>query len=450
MNRRGASRLPLAPGTARLRWSELNSTHSDLVESPVTDLAVDGIGLSIEASRTPPPESGVFPAILDISGQHVSCLAQTCHRHETGNTSSYGVRLETLAGRETMIENYLSHRFPELVPRAQVDIGAMTTLLEQSGYLGLRPGMLLSADWFRLRDANRLSRDICYRANDGSFIGHVSATRAYSRAWLGHQIATLRNHPESTECRRSLYLHVAAYATLVDGEDTVMYGYFDRSKKWHKVFFYDFVKWIDDPRSAVIVELDRFERSDPGSLTGRPEPIPGFDVATPGAEELVTATALIRAQLPFLVAETLDIHPERLVSKALHESYRGSSYSRERHLLVLRDRGRLVGLCLCETGSRELSLFNLFNTAFFFFLTGPSAPRREAQLLLLAHVRTLYAARGEHNPLIVAPPDTFDATGEPGTVLAETMGLIAKSGLSLRQYECFIKYQFGKYVDRIA
>jgi hypothetical protein len=196
----------------------------------------------------------------------------------------------------------------------------------------------------------------------------------------------------------------------------------------------------------VIADLDRFERRDPTApLPSPPDVPPGVEIGAPLAHELVVATALIRAQLPALVAETLDIHPERLVSPALHPRYATAPYTRARRVLVLRARGRLLGVALCELGSRELSLFNLFNMAFFFFAAGADAPSTAAQLALLAEVRALYARQHEHNPLIVAPPGVFDATAEEGTELVETMGLIAKSGRALRQYESFLDYHFGRH-----
>src|SRR5262249_37754625 len=152
----------------------------------------------------------------------------------------YGVSLDMGANREALVEAYLSRRFPELFDRASADPTAVHALLEQSGYLGLRPETEPPKEWFMLADTRGVSRDVCYRATDGTIIGHFSITRAYSRAWLGHQMAPLKGHPEAAECRRALSLHVAAYATLMDGENTAVLGYFDRAKPWHKIFFHDF------------------------------------------------------------------------------------------------------------------------------------------------------------------------------------------------------------------
>jgi hypothetical protein len=146
-----------------------------------------------------------------------------------------------------------------------------------------------------------------------------------------------------------------------------------------------------------------------------------------------------------LATKTLDIHPSTLQTDALHPSYRNSRYVRRREVLSLRVDGEFCGVALCEVGSRDISLFNLFNMAFVFLRTGEHAPSVAAQLALLTQVRALYTAGGEHNPLIVAPAGTLAAAQEPGTVLAETMGMILKSGRALRQYESFLNYHFGRY-----
>ncbi|HEX4336906.1 MAG TPA: hypothetical protein VH062_13395 [Polyangiaceae bacterium] len=448
INRRGAARVQLERGAASLRFSEASSQEPMLVDAEVHDLAADGVAITGTGDRALPTTG--FAALLQVGNSKIPCFARVRHERPSAGMVRYGVNLET-SRREELVGCYLLARFPELVERGLVEERTLATLLESSGYLGLREGTRPPRSWFAPAGSRGVSRDVCYRAPDGAITGHFSITRAYSKAWLGHQMATVKGHPATVECRRTLYLHVASFATLMDGEDTTVLGYFDREKPWHKIFFYDFVKWIGNPSLAVIAELDRFERETPGPVSETPARLPrGYEVGDATPEELVTATALIRAQLPELVAEALDIRPDRLASDHLHDAYRGVPLDRTRRVQVMRQNGKLAGVALCEMGSRELSLFNLFNTAFFFFRRGAEAPPTDAQLALLAHARRLYASRGEHNPLIVAPSATFDAAAEPGTVLAETMGLIAKSGRSLRQYENFIRYQFGKYTSRAS
>ncbi|HZS36708.1 MAG TPA: hypothetical protein VFF06_07780 [Polyangia bacterium] len=444
LDRRGSSRQALPPGLATVRWSAPGG-HGGLAQAPVRDLVADGVCVIAERGAALP--DGRFPAMLELEGRPILCLAERRNQRVDQDGVHYGVRLHTEAGREAMIGSYLRHRFPQLLHRGEIDRARLADLMERSGYSALRAGARPTENWFAAPGFQPVSRDVAYRAADGAVLGHMSATRVYTRTWLGHQFATLRGHAETDACRRAIYLNIASYPTLVDGEDAMLLGYFDRSKRWHKMFFFDFADWVNAPELVTIIGLDRFERA-----AGAPAPIAappafGFEVGEPDPREVIEAAALIRAQLPPLVAEALDIDPEHLASGALHPAWRATPYFRARRPLVLRSGGRLVAVALCELGSREMCLFNLFNIAQLFFAPGEHAPPLAAQLHLLSRVRALYAERGEHNPMIVAPPGTFDATREPGTVLAETMGMIAWSGRALRQYETFIKYHFGRHME---
>jgi hypothetical protein len=449
LDQRAAHRLALSGDDAVLRWSELADGDVRQGAATVDELGAEGIGFSVAPETLRSRDGSPFAATLEIDGRRIPCLAEPRYRRDTPTLTRVGVRLHTRAARGELVDAYLRRRFPQLLPRREAGAGDVVDLLDRSGYLALRPDMQPERRWFERSDDDDISRDVCFRAGDGALIGHVSFTRAYPRAWLGHQLATLRHHAEATACRRSIYLHIATYPTLVDGDQAMMVGYYDRARPWHQRFFSGFVEWLSAPELAVAYGLDRFERN-----TRAPAPMlprtAAVDVHAPAGDELVQAAALVRGQLPPLIAEVLDIHPERLISSQLNGHYEATRYERGRHVLVLRERGEFVGVALCEIGSRELSIFNLFNMAQIFVATGRSRPSIAAQLQLLSAVRALYAARGEHNPMIVAPPGTVDAAMEPGTFLAETMGMIAWSGRALRQYENFINYQFGAQLSAIG
>ena len=448
LDQRAAQRLALDAGEATLRWSEVLDGDLRSSHAVVEELSSEGVGFTVARDEGAPPPPSAFPAMLEIDGRRIHCLGETRYLRHSDARTRCGVRLHTRAGRGDLVDAYLRHRFRQLLPRREADPDRVYELLERSGYLSLRDDMRPPRDWFARRDDDAISRDVCFRSSDDALIGHVSFTRAYPRAWLGHQLATLRHHAEATACRRAIYLHIATYPTLVDGDDAMMVGYFDRGRPWHQRFFSGFVDWLAEPSLAVAFGLDRFERStreEPVAVTAS-----GAEVGPPRPEELADAAALVRAQLPPLLSEVLDVHPERLGAAHLNDDYHGTRYQRGREVLVLRVRGRVAGVALCETGSRELSIFNLFNMAQLFVLGGVHAPSTAAQLQLIGAVRALYAARGERNPMLVAPPHTLDAAREPGTFLAETMGMIAWSGRALRQYENFINYQFGKQLEPVG
>lgn len=442
LDRRAAERLPVADPTAQLRWSVSVAGVERTAEAPIQDLGHEGVGIVVSQETDPLPAANEFRATLRIRGQAIECMAEARHAQRLSGRTRYGIRLKALLNRDGCLDAYLSQRFPQLVDRRTLDPEQVYELLQRSGYLALREGVAPARRWLARQDDGAISRDVCFRDHAKRLIGHVSFTRAYGKAWLGHQLATIRPHEEAIACREAIYLHIATYPTLVDGDDAMMVGYFDRSRPWHQRFFSGFARWVDSPDLAVTIGLDRFERRHPGRMEAVVDPHVSVRAASP--EDLIGAAQLVRTHLPSLIADALDVRPECLTTSTLNPSYEGTRYHRGRVALVLHVHHRLAGVALCEIGSRELSIFNLFNMAQVFLAKGAEAPANDAQLALLAAVRGFYAARGVDDPIIVAPPGTLKAELEPGTFLAETMGMIAWSGRGLRQYESFVRYEFGK------
>jgi hypothetical protein len=254
----------------------------------------------------------------------------------------------------------------------------------------------------------------------------------------------LRDHEESAACRLALYQQLALHPHLADGDSGHLVCYFDQQKKWHQQFFGRFVDWVADPSLVHATGLDRFE------LALRPPTAPadGVEVRLAEREDLVAATALVRSQLPELLARAWDVHPERLTSKALHDDYASTPYERGRRALVLSVDGQLQGVALCETSAPELSLFNILNMAQIFLARGRSTPTAAAQAALLTAVSRLYAARGEPAPIVVAPPGTLDPAQHPGLRKEETMGCIVFSGRALGLYTSFLSFTVGSYRSR--
>lgn len=444
LDRRAAERLPLAASTAELRWKVTADGAERTAAVAIQDLGHQGVGIVVAREAEPLPPADGFPATLEINGHAIECVAEARHSQQLPGKTRYGLRLRALLDGDGCLNAYLSQRFPQLVDRRSLDPEEVHGLLEQSGYLRLREGVVPPRDWLARQDDGAISRDVCFRDRAERLIGHVSFTRAYRRAWLGHQLATIRPHEEAVECREAIYLHIATYPTLVDGDDAMMVGYFDRSRPWHQRFFSGFARWVDSPELAVTIGLDRFERRTAERLPLAVAVAPHVSVGVARKEELDAAAHLVRSHLPSLIANALDINPEYLTIDTLNPRYEGTRYRRGRVAFVLRENERLVGVALCEIGSRELSIFNLFNMAQVFLATGAGAPSEIGQLALLAAVREFYAGRGVEDPILVAPPGTLKAELEPGTFLAETMGMIAWSGRGLRQYENFVRYEFGK------
>lgn len=357
----------------------------------------------------------------------------------------------TARERPELVRIHRLIRFPNLRDRGELDPERVIELFRASHYLDLRDTETTEPTdaWCCPDFAGDLSIDTIYRARDGALLGHVSVTRAYSRTWLGHQLATLKGHPESFDCRISLYGHFASTPGSIDGKDVYLLGYYDRSKRWHQLFFESFVDWLADPREVAIVPFDRYEPVDPATpmvVDIDPNPDRGIDIHRAAPDELAALAELVCAQMPPLAQAAFDLDADKLDAAYLHPEYEVQAVERGREAFAIHERGQLVGVALVEHGSPHLSLFNLLNLAQFYFTASAS---RASKAHAFRFVRQHYAERGILDPILVSTPGANEHPGDARMRLAETMGCIIWSGRSLAQYQSYVRYCFEK-IDESA
>ena len=434
-NRRRETRVMLKSGEGTLRWARVVDGFPKVVESSLVDLAPRGARVQLRETDPPPPQTP-FVAELRLGNVRVPMMADIQGTSQARSAELIGLHLSSGGGHAALVHAYLKRRFPRLVARKDVGVEALASLLRDSGYLELRAGEGPSTTWAEFAAA--YSVDVVYQAEDGKLLGHISATRIYSSTWVFHQLATLGGHSESGICRKMLYDLVSSVPNAFDGATAHALAYFNLERRWHQLLFSDFIDWIDDTSLGVVFTWDRFEH-DPLASSEPDRSGTDYTVEPLRDEDLVPATALIRDQLPSLLADALDIRPQDLTSTALN----GASV-RTRTALCLRSGHELLGVALCETGPAGGSLFNLFNIAQFYFCATNEDLRVDGQLALLKEVRRLYEQRGVHDPIVVAPTGTFAATREPGTELAETMGCIALSSEGVRHWEGYCRFRMGQ------
>lgn len=435
-NRRRETRVSLKSGEGTLRWARVVDGSPKVVESSLIDLAPRGARVQLRETDPPPPQTP-FVAELRLGNLRVPMMADLQSVSNSRSPELVGLQMNSGSAHAAVVQAYLKRRFPRLVARRDVDPEILTSLLRDSGYLKLRAGEGPSASWAEF--AAGYSVDVVYQAEeDGKLLGHISVTRIYSSTWVFHQLATLGGHRESGVCRKTLYDLVSSVPNAFDGSAAYALAYFNLERRWHQLLFSEFIDWLDDSNLGVVFAWDRFEHSP--VVISEPGPSGADYIVEPlRDEDLLAATALIRDQLPRLLADALDILPQDLNSAALN----GASV-RTRAALCLRLGDELIGVALCETGPAGGSLFNLFNIAQFYFCAASADPRVDGQLALLKAVRRLYQQRGVHDPIVVAPAGTFAATREPGTELVETMGCIALSSEGVRHWEAYCRFRMGQ------
>ena len=436
----GRRGLELEPGAVRLRveW------NGEALELPVVEFAVDE--LVVDGFRVESTDLQRHPATVVLC-QSGAPIEVPCEVSFGGHAAGAEALLRVHASdedRPELVRAFTHFRFPRLVDRGVLVSDKVVELFRVSHYLDLRETEQDEPTevWCCPDFAGDLSIDTVYRSKDEVLLGHVSVTRAYSRTWLGHQLTTLKGHPESAACRKALYTHFASVPTIMDGRDDVyLLGYYDRELRWHQLFFEAFVDWVGDESLVTVVPFDRFEPAETDA------PLPALDTGEVEIEEarseadIAQAVELIRDQLPHLAAEAFDINEESLAAGFLHPEYERRNVERGRKVLVAREGGELVGAALCETGSSNLSLFNLFNLAQVYTTEQAS---RSVHAALFRAAREFYSQRGIHDPVLVAPPRRFTCPGDAGLRLDETMGCIIWSGQTLEQYQSYVHYCLEK------
>ena len=416
-------------------WSVADGTVRGHVAN-LEDLSVGGARIHVPVGSPLPTLNSSFPIRVRLEGNVFDALATVRHVSTDGTGTIVGITMHR-RDRRTSAEACIRAGVPRLALRREVGRETVCRLFSESGYLQLREACTPNKAWLEI-DVDTVSRDLVFVSDGGEAVGHVSVTRAYANAWLGHQIAIDRDHPQSMDAREELYTAFSMLPTAMDGNETHLLGYYNLAVSWHQLFFTQFANSVACPQAVVVTPWDRFERRVGASL---PAPVDFDGAVEPIApEDLPALTQIARSLVPQLLGDALDLHPEMLVATPLHRAYRNTDCRRERTGFCLRENGKITGLALCEVTDRRLSLFNIMNSAQVYVL--PTASEK-GQLALQTNVRRFYAARDIHDEIIIAPRGTFQGTLDSQTRLEETMGCIVWSGPALRAYENYLRLHFG-------
>jgi hypothetical protein len=416
----------------KLQWYSMTEDGMRINQAPLLDFGANG-ARSHHAPGMPIPEKGIFPATIVTSDAFIHCMAEIRSTEQTPLGIELGLKFVAEDPME-LAEVVIRTLFPQVKLRRHVPAEELRRLFKETGYHRLRDGSTPTDEWATM-DADAVTRDMVYVAEDGAAVAHGSLTRVYRNTWLGHQTAMRSDHPEAARARRILTT-MTMLSSLIDGRAARSMAYYEASKPYGRLFFDRFVESVGSPELATITDLDWIDRDElPVVLDTE---IPSYiSVSVAAPSELAAVVDLVRRQLPELHADAIDARPSLLRSDALHPAYRTSGLSRTREVFVVRSRGHIVGAALCEHTSKHLSLLNELNLAQFFFVRGGVDPR--AQRALEQAVRRFYDERAVKNPFVVAAPNTFDLSLDPSNRLAMRIRCITWSFEGLRAYENYLK-----------
>ena len=406
---------------------------------PVPLLDFSPEGAAVQSSVQPPWADGRVALELRADGNAIPCRARVATMTRRNETAVCGLRLSFDAGqRPALSAAYHKLRFHALQRRGALSERALSELFSESGYTRLKDDIAPSSTWMRANWPSTLTHEAVYVARDGRALGHVSVTRAYPHAWLGHEIATLRHHPEAMRCRRTLYLHFALWPRLLDGEDAHLLGYYNRSRPWHRRMFEDFASRCA-PSDCVVVPMDRYTTAafNRGHTVDSGPTEESVRVIHAGPDHCAVVAKWVEQYWPTLALRAFDIHADSLTSPCMHDAYRASGLTRSRTVLVLCVDDEPVAAALCEWSDSQISLFNVLNMAHI-FVSKHAMVSASACNLLIQEVRAFYAQLGASPPLIACPPGTFANTPVHGSTWTETMGCIIWSAEGLRRFERYV------------
>jgi hypothetical protein len=443
--RRHCERVPVPHGEGFLRFNDVLDPERT-VEVPLLDLSPSGLAIELPKGVLLPPPP--IPATIRVGEQRFRVLAEVQRVAESSGAGSVvGLRFKPLRKEDLIRIGRVCEalRFPNLVQRRDVDPSAVVELMQRSGYLALRDGNGPSREWHATPGDESLSVDTVFRADNGAILGHFSCARIYPQTWILHQLATVGLR--RARIAYPLYIQLIDWIAALAPEHAYGIAYFNQERSWHQALFGTFVRWVGSEALSLITPLDRFE---PSTGSTPPRSVrPGLVLRGARQEELPFALGLARSKLPPLLCDALHLREDSIETQSLCETHTQVRLERSRRTLVVEADGEIVGVALCETGSAELSLFNLLNCAYLFFRDPlPPALARAAQAALFNGVSAFYAARTGTQPLIVSPAGNAQFAADAGFVRAETMGVWTASMEGMKQWRNYLHFCLGGATER--
>ena len=332
--------------------------------------------------------------------------------------------------------------FPRLHSRAEFPPATVRKLFEDSNYLNLTMDSGVSRAWLRLEDPE-ISHNMVFADEDGQLVGHMSYTQSYRNAWTAHQLASVPNHRESAACWRELYRFANTWPRLADSTSGLI-AIFPFSP-WNRRLLDNFSRWLEHSDAASVVPFSRL--SVPDTMDG---PLDPTIAHLAGVNDLAAIGQNLAEQLPSVVVDNLDLSAERLRSAALHPVYADRNVQRKREVIVVKREGKVVACALCELSDAALSLFNLFNMAYFFPIDGAPPLTKEETAHLLRAIGSLYERNALRLSMVLTPEPYRAPLQAAGCEHVEDVGLVNWSHLGLRHWQNYIDLTFAVSTQKEA
>ncbi|MEQ8276774.1 MAG: hypothetical protein RMA76_26730 [Deltaproteobacteria bacterium] len=351
-----------------------------------------------------------------------------------------GFELEPEHERVDVVRNILEHAFPSIIPRADLPPNAVSRLLMESGYLDLCEDGGLPEAWLAFRDPR--SFDLVAVGDDATPVAHLSITKAFSTTWVAHQLASRSTHNESFWSWYQLHRYLACLPAMMDGANAHVVAYYNPSQPYHQRYLRAFGGWMRSEDDVVIAQANMFHLDAASDDVAAPESLDEWSVSLLTSHDREAAHRIAMQNMRPLVARAFDITPSTLETADLTRST--GDLERARRVFVLRRRGEVLAIALCERGHSAISIFGLFDLVYVLpSRDGLVVPQRAIGMLMEA-ARGFYRTEGVDRALVFAPVGYMISEAHPALEYSHVVERFIMGGHALRHYENFVRYTFGR------
>jgi hypothetical protein len=397
--RRGLRRASPSQETL-LRFPNPGDAGDYLEARPIRDLAFTGMSFLADI-----PQDMLFPGqhlplmtialgedLLQMQGVVRSMTRQPDGRYICGLTVK-----PWSSEDETYWIRFVAQHLSPNTQTSEGMLGALWELFEVSGYFRLAGKC--PADFAELREAffslglkaHNIPRLLCQVVwpSEMGVEGSVSFTKAYSTAWMGHQLAK-RNGPHPKTCNDSGQILRDVYTRAFEHPQS------DPAFEWVVGYVEPTVKWIERSHLAFVAKHQATEEVYAARIhlmTARCDE----HIEEPSTLVVKLATTKERAQLAEVLAarwprpylRALDFTVEALTMETITSQWSHEGLERGRAIFAAHSGEQVVAFGVFETGHLGTNLFRLLDCVRITTLI----PTEGAHQALLNQARLWYKAR---------------------------------------------------------
>lgn len=219
----------------------------------------------------------------------------------------------------------------------------------------------------------------------------VSFMKAYSRAWMGHQLAKRPGKPLKAtgpgQILRDIYLDAFGHPQS-DPDFDWMVGYVEPTVPWMNEAHLEFARRYESKGLSLVLPT-RMMSARCNEFSGVRH---DFEIGEASRDELVELSRTIRKNRPACYLEALDFEESKIDLQDISRQWQGASLERGRVVLVARRGGVPIAAAVLESGELGTNMFRLLDSVRLFDFA-LAEDWRIAFIALFDEARRWYAAK---------------------------------------------------------